>query len=294
MLSAAADHQVDAYLSLCCGLPPGVEEELPQLLQQSSVLGTEIGDTDGEKTSVTIYFDWNQRETAEIVAEILAAQGADRIRIQSVAGEDWLAKYRESVQPFAVGSLWWIDPHPETPSPAPADRTPLSIEPRTAFGTGSHESSQLILRALEEMEVAGARVLDVGTGTGILALAADSLGARSVVALDIDPEAVWVARQTSRLQNWSPRVHYLLGPISCLGAAGFDIVVCNMISANFIPLLDDLKRLLASAGLLVLSGLLLVEAATVSDVLAGRGFELRSREVMGEWVSLTVVRAEVS
>jgi ribosomal protein L11 methyltransferase len=285
---------VDSYLSLCCDLPPGVEEELPDLLQQSSILGVEIGCGDGENTPVTIFFDRDQRETATVVADMLTAQGADRIRIQTRAGEDWLATYRESVQPFAVGSHWWIDPHPATPSPAPPGRMPLMIEPRTAFGTGSHESSQLILTVLEEMEVAGARVLDVGTGTGILALAADSLGARSVVAFDIDPEAVWVARQTSELQSWSPRVRYVLGPISCLGQAAFDIVVCNMISANFVPLLDDLKRLLASAGRLVLSGLLRVETGTVSDILAERGFELRSQAVLGEWTSVTVVHAGAS
>jgi ribosomal protein L11 methyltransferase len=285
---------VDAYLSLCCDLPNGVEEELPNLLQQSSILGTEIGCSDGEKTPVTIYFDRDQRETADVVAEILTEQGADRIRIQTRAGEDWLANYRESLQPFAVGSHWWIDPHPEIPSPVPPGRVPLTIEPRTAFGTGSHESTQLILTALEQMEVAGARVLDVGTGTGILALAADALGARSVVAFDIDPEAVWVARQTAGLQSWSPRVHYLVGPISCLEGADFDIVVCNMISKNFIPLLDDLGRLLAGGGRLVLSGLLQLETEAVSKVLAERGFELRSQGVLGEWTSVTAGRAEPS
>ena len=285
---------MDAYLSLCCDLPPGVEEELPNLLQQSSILGTEIGCSDGEKTSVTIYFDRDQRETANAVADILTEQGADGIRIQTRAGEDWLAKYRESVQPFAVGSHWWIDPYPETPSPVPPGRVPITIEPRTAFGTGSHESTKLILTVLEEMEVAGARVLDVGTGTGILALAADSLGARSVVAFDIDPEAVWVARQTTGLQSWSPRVCYLLGPTSCLGQVEFDIVVCNMISANFIPLLEDLKRLLAPAGRLVLSGLLGVETEAILEVLGEHGFELRSQAVLGEWTSLTVVHAEIS
>lgn len=285
---------MDAYLSLSCDLPPGVEEELPILLHQLSILGVEVGCGDGEKISVTIYLDRSQREVADLVADILVAQGADRIRIQPRAGEDWLANYRESVQPFAVGSHWWIEPHPETPSPVPPGRVPLVVEPRTAFGTGSHESTQLILTVLEEMEVAGSRVLDVGTGTGILALAADALGARFVVAFDIDPEAVWVARQTTGLQSWSPRVHYLLGPISCLGRADFDIVVCNMISKNFIPLLEDLRRLLASAGRLVLSGLLHVETEAVSKVLDEHGFEPGSQAVMGEWTSLTAARAESS
>jgi ribosomal protein L11 methyltransferase len=285
---------VGAYLSLCCDLPSGVEEELPNLLQQSSTLGTEIGCGDGEKISVTIYFDHDQREAANVVADVLTTRGAERIRIQTRAGEDWLANYRESVRPFAVGSHWWIDPHPETPSPVPPGRIPITIEPRTAFGTGSHESTQLILRVLEQMEVAGARVLDVGTGTGILALAADSLGARSVVAFDIDPEAVWVARQTTGLQSWSPRVCYFVGPISCLGQVDFDIVVCNMISNNFIPLLDDLGRLLAGGGRLVLSGLLHVETEAVSKVLSERGYEVRSQAVLGEWTSVTAERAEPS
>ena len=282
------------FLSLRCDLPREVEEELPQLLARWSILGAEIGGTDGDSVPVTVYFEWNQQEVSEIVAEVLKAHGAIRVRLQAVADEDWLARYRESVQPFTVGARWWIDPHPENPSPAPADRIPLVIEPRTAFGTGSHESSQLILTALEGMDVAGTRVLDVGTGTGILALAAESLGAQFVVAFDIDPEAVWVARQTASLQSWSPRVRYLLGPISCLSSAEFDIVVCNMISANFLPLLDDLRSLLTPAGQLVLSGLLKEELEELTDILEGSGLTARSRSVMGEWASLTVGIAEAS
>ncbi|MEJ2190012.1 MAG: 50S ribosomal protein L11 methyltransferase [Acidobacteriota bacterium] len=188
------------YLSVRCSLPASMEDALPLLIGQWPVLGTQIGDSDGGKISATVFLDAIHSDAAESLGAILGELGGEEIVIQSVAAEDWLAGYRRCSRPFPVGDLWWIDPHPESPTRPPRGRQGLVIEPRMAFGSGSHESTKLVLEALETLDLAGADVLDVGTGSGVLAVAAEKLGARTVVALDIDADAVFVARQTAGQQ----------------------------------------------------------------------------------------------
>ena len=162
-----------------------------------------------------------------------------------------------------------------------------------AFGTGSHESTQAILLALEDVEVTDRRVLDVGTGSGILALAVESLGAAPVVGLDIDETAIWVARETARQQEWPSRAKYVVGPVECIGGVEFDIVMCNMISTVFLPLVGELRRLLAPAGIAIFSGLLGSEVDSVSGELEDAGFAIRSHGIHGEWASLVAVAREI-
>ena len=167
----------------------------------------------------------------------------------------------------------------------------MVIEPRMAFGTGTHESTQAILLELEALEVANKRVLDVGTGSGILALAAERLGAGWVIGLDIDAVAIRVASETASQQDWQSDVRFILGSTGCIGEAEFDIVLCNMIATNLLPLADDLVRLAGSNGIVVCSGLLASEICVVSDVLQATGLSLLSKRQLGDWACLTTSRA---
>ena len=278
---------MNSYLCLRCNLAKGLEEDLPDIAVSWPVLGIEIEGVDGDLVRATIYGESVDADSLSRLAAVLTDHGATDVRIETFGKQDWLQGYRDAVQPFAVGDHWWIDPHPNDPSRAPGDRRRLVIEPRTAFGSGSHESTMMVLAALEDLKLVGTDVLDVGTGTGILALAAESLGARRVVALDIDESAIWVARQISAQQEWSPRVQYVLGPLTCIGAAQFQIIVCNMISSNFRPLLVEMSRVLAADGLIILAGLLAAEIDTVTGALLSVGLETRSHRVLGEWASLS-------
>src|SRR5262249_18536591 len=111
-----------------------------------------------------------------------------------VVEEDPLAVFRAASRPFPVGKRFWLDPGEPPHAAAPPGRIALLLPASTAFGTGGHESTRLALESLEEQPIAGAEVLDVGTGSGVLALAAAALGSRRAVGLDTDAEAVFVAR----------------------------------------------------------------------------------------------------
>jgi ribosomal protein L11 methyltransferase len=280
---------MDTYIRIRCRIPESLEEELPELLAPWPVLGTEI-ESDG-RTRATVYLSASKLDSAREVRRALRDRGAFDIEAGSLPADDWLAEYREQVQPISVGARWWIDPHPDRPTPAPADRLRLAIEPRMAFGTGTHDSTQAILLALEELEVTNRRVIDVGTGSGILALAAELLGAVWVVGLDIDEVAIQVAAETSRQQDWESSVRFILGSTGCVGEAEFDIVMCNMIVTNLLPLLGDLRRLAGTDGIIVCSGLLASEVAEVTDSLKTDGLQVISKRIHGEWARLTVSRA---
>lgn len=276
----------DTYLRVRGTIRAEIEDDLPHILAPFGVLGSEIGEAPEGRVSLEVFLAGSDGEAAEGVRRVLLEHGAGEVELGELEAADWLAGFREQVRPFEIGRLWWIDPHPESPTAAPPGRHRLVIEPRMAFGTGTHESTRLVLLALEELEVMGRTVLDVGTGSGILALAAERMGARTVVGLDIDPTAVWVASEIARQQDWAVAVDFILGPVGCLAGAPFDIVLCNMIASNFLPLADDLRSLVEESGVVVFSGVLRGEIEAVSQALASSDLEVISIRTVGEWASL--------
>lgn len=275
----------EEFLTLTFRLPREKEEELPQVLAAWPVLGCEVRDSTSE-VEVTVFFRRaEQWALPELKAE-LARLGARDVAEGTQPDLDWLGEYRQKARPFPVGSRFWIDPHPNAPTPAPAGRIRLGIEPRQAFGTGSHESTQLMLLLLEETPPVGARVLDVGTGSGVLALAAKALGAQWVLGFDVDLDAVFVALETVHLHpQWEVRL--FAGPSRALAPVGsFHLILANMLVEQFVPLLPHLRRLLRAEGELFLSGLLVGQRQAVAAELAACGFEIRREKQLGEWAAV--------
>jgi ribosomal protein L11 methyltransferase len=282
---------VSDYLRISCRLPADREDDLAGAVGDLGLLGSQLEAVDERAVRATVYLPAARSDAVAELTARLAALGAVELAVEPFGRADWLAAYRSTVRPHGVGRRWWMDPHPDSPTAAPEGRWRLTVEPRMAFGTGSHESTQLALVALEELAerwraVAGATVLDVGTGSGVLALAAERLGATWVVGLDVDPEAVWVARQIAAQQEWPAQPRYLIGPVAALGRATFDLVVCNMIPEQALPLLPELRRLVAVEGWLVLSGLLGSQAREVGRTLGGHGLEVAETHTCGEWACL--------
>jgi ribosomal protein L11 methyltransferase len=289
--SAAIDRPVQPFLGLRLSIPARREDELSEVLDGWPVLGADVVAGEGGTVVATVYLQPSDTDAAEGLARALQRRLLQAPEWLVIEPRDWLAAYRESASPFAVGRSWWIEPRCDSASVAPDGRIRLIVEPRSAFGSGTHESTRLILQALESMNLDGLEVLDVGTGSGILAIAAERLGARTVVAVDIDDSAVWVARHTARQQQWSSKVHFVAGPVSCLSHRSFNLALCNMVSSSFLPLVSELHGLLGDGGRAVFSGLLEVERSSVVRELERSGFTVTAASDFGEWVCLeTVVR----
>ena len=201
---------------------------------------------------------------------------------------DWVARVREGFQPFSAGSFR-IVPAWEASAPAAETERVIVVEPGLAFGTGTHESTRLCLAALEERARAGplGHVLDVGAGSGILSVAAARLGAAPVIAIELDEEALPVARRHAEL-NHSPISLVRADGARAVRPAAFDVVLAN-ISA---PLLAERAKELAGAtrghGALILSGFLVEDLPSVRAAYAAVG-DVGVR-VEGEWAALVVHR----
>jgi ribosomal protein L11 methyltransferase len=173
-----------------------------------------------------------------------------------------------------------------------------------AFGTGLHSTTRLCLAALEDTAVAGARVLDVGTGSGILAVAAARQGAAEVLALDMDPQAVEVAEENVARNDVSGVVRVLQGTVRAGGVqvAGtegadalprspYDLVLANILAPVIIGMAEGLARSLVPGGVLVSSGILRRQADEVEAALAAAGVSTEARPAEGDWIALVGRRA---
>lgn len=278
------------YLSVVATLPASCEDELPDRLAGAPILGCEVAAGEADRIVVTVYLAARAAGAVDAVEAVLLRAGAPSVVRGGVAEEDWLAEYRVLAQPFAVGERWWIDPHPDLPTPAPERRTRLALEPRAAFGSGSHESTRLILLELEGRDLDGVSVLDLGTGSGVLAMAAWTLGAREVIAVDNDPGAVWVAAQILRQQDRKIRPRLVVGSASCLGDHRFDLVLCNMLPEYFVPMLGDIAGAVDDSGEVVLSGILGVQEPALRRQVEDHGLAVLRERFDGEWLAMVVAR----
>ena len=281
---------MNSFTCLSCLVPESSDEELAAVLAESSSLGAWLQPEQPGLLRAMVYLDPSASDSDAALEQALRLIGGRQFRRQKVPVRDWLEEYRRAARPFTVGTRWWIDPRRDESADAPDGRVCLRIEPSTAFGSGSHESTQLILMALEDLPVEGATVLDLGAGSGILALAADALGADSVVAVDIDPQAVWVARRTCGRQEWGSRVALVVGTAAAVAEGRFDVVLCNVLAGVMTPLLPEIQRRLAPKGCAVLAGMMEAELGTMRDAVAISGLLIRRETALGDWVALEVQR----
>lgn len=220
----------------------------------------------------------------------LAARGLPTaIEERAIEPEDWNARWEASIRPVAVGSFV-IAPTWAAPGPEHAGRTLLRIDPKMSFGTGYHPSTRLALSFLPALVRGGERVLDVGTGTGVLALAALKLGAATAVGVDIDPWSVANARENAALNGLSDRFEAREGSTEDVPERGFSLVCANIIRTVLVALLPDLAARLAPDGALVLAGLLTKERGAMLDAAALHSLMLVTEASEGEWWACALSR----
>jgi ribosomal protein L11 methyltransferase len=230
----------------------------------------------------------------ETYLEGLAALGlptGSRARLTPVADADWAAAWREHFRPVAVGHGLLVAPPWDTP--VGGDRVVLAIEPGRAFGTGHHGTTAGCLELLEALVAAEppARALDLGTGSGILAIAAARLGVAEVLACDTDPDAIAAAGANAVRNGVGQRVRTLVADAATLATEPAPLVLANLLAAAHHALAARYARLVTAGGALVLGGLLDGEADGVAGALAGHGFRRESARSLDGWTSLALRHA---
>ncbi|HEY1435501.1 MAG TPA: 50S ribosomal protein L11 methyltransferase [Thermoanaerobaculia bacterium] len=246
-----------------------------------------------ETTGADLVAYFREALAARIAGEVLRVRRIRHTLTTDIPEGDPLEAYRAASRPFPVGRRFWIEPGESEPGPAPEGRIGLRVPASRAFGTGTHASTRLALAALEDEKLEGRDVLDVGTGSGVLALAAAGLGARRAVGLDTDLDAVIVARENVRRHAFGERVRLYAGPLQ--GCSGrFDLVVANMLADEILPEARRLQARAGRTGRMLLSGVTRErEEAVLSKLRTGR-WKLTARRTEDEWISLSLERASSS
>jgi ribosomal protein L11 methyltransferase len=226
----------------------------------------------------------------ELAGRLAAQEPGVVLEVESLADQDWSAVWKQHFHPLELAPGLWVAPPWEPDPPGPG--LVVLIDPGQAFGTGHHASTALCLRRLARLARQGrlaGPVLDVGCGTGILALAALRLGAGRAVAVDSDPLAVAACRANARLNRLADGLEAGQTPLARLPGA-YPLVLANLSARVLRELAPELAARVAPGGELVASGLLAGQAERVRAALEERGLALVERASLGQWCSLVLGR----
>jgi len=241
-------------------------------------------------TRVVLYFD--PRSNLEEVERVVRAvfQRAEKpnpaISRRIVEECDWTEEWKKSYTSFPISDDFFVIPSWEN-TVCPDDRLPIRIDPGQAFGTGTHETTQMTMEALARWVEPDHVVLDVGTGSGILAIASRLLGARAIFACDNDPVAAQVARANIE-RNSQDHIHTFCGSIDSVQTASTGLMLGNLTAEVITNLLPEFHRVLAPRGMAILSGILLEQAEELRARTIDSGFVIHEEITQGEWLALVV------
>jgi ribosomal protein L11 methyltransferase len=289
-MSPAPPDTEPRYPYVAVDVAPAEAEDAGALLFELGAQGVEERDATtmarGAGDRVTLVASFEDRAQAEAAVAELPEGWAPRV--QEVVGDAWRDEWKKFFEPFAVCPGVVVCP-PWKKVEAAGGQV-VELEPGRAFGTGLHETTSLVAEVLSELPLADATVLDVGCGSGILALVALRLGAARAVAVDVDPDAVAVTRENAARNGLSERVEASETPVGDLRGT-YPVVLANIESRTLVELAPALRARVARGGRIVLSGILAPDVAPsqVDDVkraFAGmRDLDFRRK---GEWVALTM------
>ncbi|MEP6787335.1 MAG: 50S ribosomal protein L11 methyltransferase [Acidobacteriota bacterium] len=271
---------------------PAATEAIESALNELDSLGTEIDSlrkVKGEPQVVTGFFDTlpGDADIRVAVDESLRICGFEPDAVKSIATRtveetDWLAEWKKHWRPTVIGKFVIAPPWESVEG---TDEIIIRIEPNMAFGTGTHETTQLCLQAIGDHYDAGQTFLDVGTGTGILAIAAAKLGGTTILAYDTDADSVKIAKENAIANGVGGRIEFLDGPINDATPV-FDLVCGNLTLDVIVPILP---LLIAKAGKqLLLSGILAGQESEIVGEL--EKLKISNYEIAhsGEWISVLV------
>jgi ribosomal protein L11 methyltransferase len=306
-----APHREERWAEISVEADRNAVDDLTRLLGRhcagGAVVEDDLGRADSERGGRVIVKgflpvdDVQTREKLEIALLLLSrSSGISAPRLRVLEPEDWAESWKVHFLPQHIGERLVVVPTWQAYTPRPGEVV-IFLDPGMAFGTGLHATTRLCLRAAEALARPGVRVLDVGSGSGILAIAAALLGAGPILALDMDPIAVEVAQENVALNGVAGAVTVAHGTLREEEAAdslvrrtapeGYDLILANILAEVITAMAPALARALAPQGVLVTSGILAAKADGVAEALATAGLAVVERPQEEEWVALVARRA---
>jgi ribosomal protein L11 methyltransferase len=252
----------------------GVEERDETTLAKNAASG-----------KVTLVGAFSTREDAD--QAILELDAALNPRYEEVVGDGWRDAWKEHYKPYAIAEGLVVRPPWEAYEAKPGEKV-LELEPGRAFGTGLHETTRLVVQAIKKYasEANGRLVIDVGCGSGILALAAVALGAERAIAIDNDPEAIDVTRENAARNGLAERIEASTTDVAALDATA-PLVLANIEAHVLIPMAPELMKRVAPGGLLFLSGVLVPQTQSVQAAYVEH-MNVLETPVLGEWTLIAL------
>lgn len=244
-----------------------------------------------EETTVTFYLE-NNGDEEEFLTELSKeleqlAENKDFGRLKAetsaVKNEDWENNWKKYYKPLRIGEHIVIKPTWEDFSPNDGDIT-VELDPGMAFGTGSHASTHMCLELLEKTVKKGDRVLDIGTGSGILAIAALKLGAKSAVAVDIDLMAVKISKENAALNGYGePEFTCLEGDLADKVTGEYDVVIANIVADIICELSQTVVRYMKKDAKFITSGIIDFKADKVKKAMEENGIKIKEEKAEKDW-----------
>ena len=263
-------------------------EELAPQIAHVDLIEQELLERDRSHAVIHIYIspEENPMEAISFVRERLEAEEVPHtIEDAKVDEEDWSTAWKKYYFPTKIGEQLVVCPSWETYAPKDGEIV-LTMDPGMAFGTGTHDTTRLCMQLLERYVEKGARLLDVGTGSGILAISALLLGAEYAVGVDIDEVAVRVAKENAQANGVLERADFFAGDLTAKVSGKFGVVSANIVADVIIRLIPDLGRFLLPGGVFIASGIIDTREADVVSALEAAGYEVCDRMESGGWVAL--------
>ncbi|MBN8208344.1 50S ribosomal protein L11 methyltransferase [Bacillus sp. NTK071] len=211
--------------------------------------------------------------------------GHNTVQISEVNEEEWATAWKKYYKPVKISERITITPTWEEYMPVNTDEIIIELDPGMAFGTGTHPTTVLCVQALEKIIQPGQRVIDVGTGSGVLSIAAASLGADSVDALDLDEVAVKSARLNTKLNKVHSKIQVSQNNLLDNIQEQYDVIVANLLSEIIIRFTNDVAKVLKPGGAFITSGIITAKKDEVKQSIIEQGLEIEETLQMEDWVA---------